>query len=42
MAVEEEFAILDPATLEMTPGFERLAAAAADGARGWWAWWPAS
>src|SRR3954447_21345525 len=28
MAVEEEFAILDPETLEMTPGFEELAAAA--------------
>jgi len=30
MAVEEEFAILDPATLEMTPGYEPLAAAAAE------------
>ena len=30
MAVEEEFAILDPATLEMTSGYDRLAAAAAD------------
>ena len=30
MAIEEEFAILDPATLEMTPGYERLAAAAAE------------
>ncbi len=29
MAVEEEFAILDPETLEMTSGFEQLAAAAA-------------
>jgi carboxylate-amine ligase len=28
IAVEEEFAILDPATLEMTPGFERFAVAA--------------
>src|SRR2546423_15277435 len=28
IAVEEEFAILDPATLEMTPGFERFAEAA--------------
>ena len=28
IAVEEEFAILDPATLEMTSGFERFAAAA--------------
>ena len=30
MAVEEEFAILDPATLELTSGYDRLAAAAAD------------
>ena len=29
MAVEEEFAILDPATLEMTSGYDRLAAASA-------------
>src|SRR3954470_16258450 len=28
MAVEEEFAVLDPETLEMTPGYEPLAAAA--------------
>ena len=35
IAVEEEFAILDPATLEMTPGFERLAAAAARARRRW-------
>ena len=28
IAVEEEFAILDPATLEMTSGFERFAEAA--------------
>ncbi len=28
--VEEEFAILDPDSLEMTPGFEPLAAVAAD------------
>jgi carboxylate-amine ligase len=28
IAVEEEFAILEPATLEMTPGFERFAVAA--------------
>jgi len=25
IGVEEEFAILDPATLDMTPGFERIA-----------------
>jgi glutamate---cysteine ligase / carboxylate-amine ligase len=31
VGVEEEFAILDPATLDMTPGFERIAAAAEDG-----------
>src|SRR5438067_7570402 len=30
IAVEEEFAILDPDSLEMTAGFEKLAAAAAD------------
>ena len=30
MAVEEEFAVLDPETLEMTPGYEALAAAAAE------------
>ncbi|MGZ4481415.1 MAG: carboxylate-amine ligase [Gaiellales bacterium] len=30
MAVEEEFAILDPQTLDMAPHFERLAVAAAD------------
>jgi glutamate---cysteine ligase / carboxylate-amine ligase len=30
MAVEEEFAILDPATLDMSPGFERFAEAAAE------------
>jgi glutamate---cysteine ligase / carboxylate-amine ligase len=30
IAVEEEFAILDPETLEMTGGFEQLAAAAAE------------
>jgi glutamate---cysteine ligase / carboxylate-amine ligase len=31
IGVEEEFAILDPATLDMTPGFERIAEAAATG-----------
>jgi carboxylate-amine ligase len=30
IAVEEEFAILEPATLEMTPGFERFDVAARD------------
>ena len=29
IAVEEEFAILDPATLELTPGYEQIAAAGA-------------
>ena len=31
IGVEEEFAILDPATLDMTPGFERISAEAAAG-----------
>ncbi|HEY7257804.1 MAG TPA: YbdK family carboxylate-amine ligase [Gaiellales bacterium] len=31
IGVEEEFAILDPATLDMTPGFERIAEEAGNG-----------
>ena len=36
MAVEEEFAILDPATLEMTSGYEPLALRLRK-CRVWWA-----